>query len=242
MAASADGCSQCWLSLLISPPLLSPLWRPHWSALSATLILPSPPCSVSPLRCCDFTFSLAFSSLFTSFTGSPLLCCFSPPASAAIGWLFVCTNPCPSCIAAVTSELSLSRCPPICSSAPPTSLVISTFDRPGLWAATVVDYRTVGHLARSVRLAVEGRSTGGRKLICSENTDDLFKLIFIFTVSIVTVHALHLCRDSFWSSTNQNLTSELHSCLIMSQIRFSVIKYFACSDSGHPVPVGLRFI
>lgn len=39
---------------------------------------------------------------------------------------------------------------------------------------------TVGHLARSARLAVERRSTGGRKLISSENTDDLFKLIFFF--------------------------------------------------------------
>lgn len=120
--------------------LISALYSTHPS---------SPPCLVSPLCRCDFTFSLAFSSLFPISPALPLPCYF-PFTSAVIGWLFVCTNPWQACIATVMSELSLTHCPPICCLAPPTSLVISTFERLGLWVATAVDYRTVSHLAHSV--------------------------------------------------------------------------------------------
>lgn len=77
------------------------------------------------------------------------------------------------------SELSLTQRRPMCSSAPPTALVISTFDRLGLWAATAVDYRTVSHLVHSVRLAVVYKEHRERKLILIICTDDLFKLIII---------------------------------------------------------------
>lgn len=149
MDVLSAGCSPPSPCSSPSSPLSSPSLEASLLSALCSSHPSSPPCLVSPLCCCDFTFSLAFSSLFPISPALPLPCYF-PSTSAVIGWLFVCTNPWPACIATVISELSLTLRPPICSSAPPTSLVISTFDRFGLWAPTAVDYRTVSHLAHSV--------------------------------------------------------------------------------------------
>ncbi len=195
MAAWADGCSQCWLltplSLLISflSSILSGDLTDQHSLLRSSFLS-----SLFGLSSVLLQFHLLprFFIALPSFTSSPLALLFSP-ASLVIGWLFMCTNPCLACIATVMSELTLPHRPPICSSAPPTSLIISTFDRLGLWAATAADYRAVGHLAHSVWLAV-GRRRGKKYYIHYAHR---FKLIFNFyTLNMVAVHELYLCPDS----------------------------------------------
>lgn len=128
-----------------SPPLeaslISALRSTHLSSLSSS--------SLSPCAAVISPSPSLFSSLVPVPPVLPSSCCFSY-TSTAIGRLFVCTNPCLAAVTPVISELSHTHRPPICGSAPPTSLVISTFDRMRLQAATAVDYRAGSHLAPSV--------------------------------------------------------------------------------------------
>lgn len=133
------GCCQCWLL----PPLLSPRSSPssppggfHSSLLSAPVMLPLlvlVAFSSAPLLC--FHLLPRFSIALPAPAALPSPCCFPLQASALIGRLFLRANPTRACAAAVMPELSLTRRGLGCSSAPPTSPVISTFDRLGLWAA-----------------------------------------------------------------------------------------------------------
>lgn len=135
------GCCQCWLL----PPLLFPRSSPsppptpggfQCSPLSTPVMLPFlvlAAFSSAPLLC--FHLFPCFSITLPAPAAFPSPCCFPLQASALIGWLFLRANPTQACTTAVMPELSLTRCGLGCSSAPPTSLVISTFDRLGLLAA-----------------------------------------------------------------------------------------------------------